>query len=719
MTRATRHGIAILLVIAVLAVYAPARLHEFVNYADPDYVTDNRHVRNGLSLENLRWAMTTGHAANWHPLTWVSHMLDCELFGLDATGHHWTSVVIHAAGTLVLFAALAGMTGSLGPPAFVAALFAVHPLHVESVAWVAERKDVLAGLCWMLALAAYHRYAVRPAPGRYLLALLCFALGLTAKPMVVTLPLVLLLLDAWPLGRLRGRRDLAPLVREKLPFFALAAASSVITFWAQRRAGAVAELDGLAAGARAANALVSAARYLLQTAWPARLAIFYPFRAPSAAAVAVAAVALGGISLLVARGARRHPAVAVGWLWYLITLLPVIGLVQVGNQAMADRYTYIPSVGLFIAVAWGAASIVPIARRGPVILGAAASLVIVVCVVVAARQARVWRDSRTLFEHALEVTTDNYVAHNNLGRALAVAGDADEALAHYEAAVAINPGFAYAQENLGLLLGARGRGDEGLTHLRAAVAHKPRYPEGENNLGNALLRRGSFEEAIPHYRAALALDPELAEAHNNLGVALENVGRTEEAFQEWGEALRLRPGYASAEINLGDALARNRRPRDAAAHYAEAARVQPEWRELHARARLTLGDAWLSLGEPREAVAAYREALRWKPGWPDASAALASVLATSAEPALRDAGEAVRLAEQAAARAGTPTPSLLDVLASAYAEAGRFREATDVAQRAVEMARSSGQAEFARVIAGHLALYRTGVPLHRTPAPRR
>ena len=708
-------GLAVLLVAAVLAVYAPARLHEFVNYDDPDYVSENRHVRSGISLENVRWAMTTGHAANWHPLTWVSHMLDCELFGLDATGHHWTNVVIHTGGALALFAALARMTGTLGPAAFVAALFAVHPLHVESVAWVAERKDVLAGLCWMLTLLAYQRYAVQPALRRYLVTLLCFALGLMSKPMVVTLPLVLLLLDAWPLGRLRERGDLPALAWEKAPFFALAAGAGAITFWAQRRAGVVADLGGPALGTRAANALVSAARYILQTAWPSGLAIFYPFRPPSAAAVAGAAAALGGISLVVALVARRHPAVAVGWLWYLLTLLPVIGLLQVGNQGMADRYTYIPSVGLFIAVAWGLPSVLPLGRQRSVLLGAVASVLVVACMAAAARQARVWRDSRTLFAHALGVTSDNYVAHNNLGRALAAAGDLDEALAHYEAAVAINPGFAYAQENLGLLLGARGRADEALVHLRMAVARKPRYPEGENNLGNALLRRGNLEEAIPHYRAALALDPELAEAHNNLGVALEGVGRPAEAIREWAEALRLRPGYASAEVNLGDALARNGRPRDAAAHYAEAARLQPEWSEVHARARLTLGDAWLSRGEPREAVAAYREALRWKPDWPDATAALASVLATSADAELRDGAEAIRLAEEAAARAGTPTPSLLDVLASAYAEAGRFREATGAAQHAVEMARASGQEEAARAIAGHLALYRTGVPLHRSP----
>jgi Flp pilus assembly protein TadD len=565
------------LAIATLAVYAQAVGHGFVSYDDPDYVAGNPYVRAGLTRAGFFWALTTGHAGNWHPLTWLSHMLDCQLYGLRPGAHHLTSVLLHTANALLLFALLRGMSGALWPSAAVAAFFALHPLHVESVAWVAERKDVLSTLFWMLTLLAYGRYARRPGLRRYLLVLILLALGLMAKPMLVTLPLVMLLLDVWPLGRLplagapegtatpavaSARRDAWPpalrLVLEKVPFVALAAASSIVTFAIQLHGGAVAPVDTLPFKVRVANALVSYAAYLGKMIYPAGLVIFYPRVPLPAWQVAAAGLALMGGCLLVIWLARRQPWLMVGWLWYLVTLLPVLGLVQVGDQAMADRYTYVPLIGPFIMLAWSAAEI---ARRWPAwraVLAASVCVLLAGCAAATALQLRYWRSSMTLFEHAVEVIPDNYVAHFSLGNALAEQGRLDEALVHYYAALRVKPDLAKAHGNVGVILARQGKLAEAVAHYAEALRLNPDLPEAHNNLGAALADQGRIEEAIAHYERALRLRPDYADAHTNLGMALAAQGKIDLAIAHYSEALRLDPGHPGARYNLDRALAARR-----------------------------------------------------------------------------------------------------------------------------------------------------------------
>ncbi len=460
---ATAAVIALALAALVAAVYAPVRHFDFVQLDDPAYVTENPRVLRGLTLDGAAWALTTGHAANWHPVTWLSHMLDVELFGVAAGPHHLTNLLLHAANTLLLFGLLLRMTGALWRSAFVAALFGIHPLHVESVAWVAERKDVLSTLFWLLTTWAYVAYVRARAPRRtvaYVLALLLFAVGLMAKPMLVTLPFTLLLLDWWPLGRWDAatppRSSLWPLVREKIPFFALAAASSVATFVVQQRGGAVSAVGSEPSALRLQNALVSAVAYLRDMVWPAGLTMIYPFPSSIPAwHVAAACLVVGGVSFAAWRLARSHPFLAVGWLWYLGTLVPVLGLVRVGLQARADRYTYVPLIGVFIALAWGGAALagrVRLRLPGRPALQSAALAVLAAAVVLALalaarQQVGYWKDNVTLWTRATVLTLhmDEYEAHMSLGATLADQGRTDEALRHFAEAVRLRPDSAEAR----------------------------------------------------------------------------------------------------------------------------------------------------------------------------------------------------------------------------------------------------------------------------------
>ena len=502
-----------LLVIATLAVYWGAQECELTNLDDDVYVTQNPVVSAGLTRTGVAWSLKTTHAGNWHPLTWLSHMADCSVFGLDPMGHHLTSVLLHVANTLLLFLLLRAMTGFVWRSAFVAALFAVHPLHVESVAWVAERKDVLSGLFWIVTTWAYVRYARRPSNAGMLVTAALFGLGLMAKPMLVTLPLTLLLLDYWPLARFasdggragKRRAPLWDLVWEKLPLFTMAAASVLITLTAQQKGGAITDFQEFPLSVRLANAVVSCAAYLVKTVWPARLAAYYPHPGAGlpASQVAASAILLLAITWLVVAARRRRPHLLVGWLWYVVTLIPVIGIVQVGGQAMADRYTYIPLVGVFLAIAWLAPSVVlpQVVRSDPpkrrlaadgLSRARVAPLVAVACVMIVALAARAriqvgyWCDSIALLEHAVACTSNNYLCENNLGLALTEAGRADEAVPHLERAIRIAP--------------------------QSSVA--------EYNLGNALARLHEMEKAVVHYRRAVRLQPNHAMAHGNLAIAL-------------------------------------------------------------------------------------------------------------------------------------------------------------------------------------------------------
>jgi hypothetical protein len=491
----------------------------FISLDDPQYVFENPVVRGGLGTASLRWALTTFHGANWHPLTWVSHLLDVSLFGLDPRWHHLTSVALHAATTALLFVALARLTGALGASACAAALFGAHPLHVESVAWIAERKDVLSGACFALALLAYERYARRPGAGRMSAVAALLALGLAAKPMLVTLPCVLLLLDFWPLGRLRvggAPGAVAPgrLLAEKLPLFALAAASSVVTVVAQRAEGAMALMGEVPAGARLANAAVSYATYVARTIWPHPLAVYYPYPLGGHPGwkIGAAALALAAITAAALAQRRRRPFLLVGWLWFAGMLVPVIGLVQVGQQAMADRYAYLPLAGLLVAGVWLARAPAGAPARRRQAAAAVAVALVAALTAAAAAQTRLWRDSVTLFTHTLAHTKDNWVISNNLGVVLDGLGRRQEALACFQEALRVRPGYADAHNNLAIVFMKTGRPDEGIRHFREAVRLDPGLVDARVNLGRALALRGRPREAVAALEEALRIQPDNAEA---------------------------------------------------------------------------------------------------------------------------------------------------------------------------------------------------------------
>jgi protein O-mannosyl-transferase len=522
-----RAAICIGLAFVTLLTYWGLQSNEFVNYDDYSYITQNPHVNAGLSLDGVRWAFTSSHSFNWHPLTWLSHMLDVELFGLNPAGHHWSSLLLHLCNTLLLFLLLHRMTGSFWRSGVVAALFSLHPLHVESVAWASERKDVLSAFFWMAATLAYAEYARSPGIQSYLLALLLFAFGLMSKPMVVTLPIVLLILDFWPLKRFRekerGRAVFLRLFREKIPFFALAAAACVITYLVQEGAGAVA--FELPLKVRLFNALASYARYIFKMFWPLDLTCFYPHPVDTLETWRVAGSLLFLVlsTLFVVRLRRRRPFLLTGWLWYLVTLVPVIGLVQVGEQAMADRYTYIPLVGLFLMAGW---TLPPLSGRGDLPKLAAGSLLLVLfltLVSLSRRQVETWRDSHSLFQHEVEVNESSFLAHFHLALALEEKGRLQEASVQYAESVRIRPGFQLGFYHLGNVSMRMGRIEEALRHFSTASRLDPRDYRTRNNMGYLLLKEGRYRESAEWFSEALRINPEDPLAKGNLAHALRMI----------------------------------------------------------------------------------------------------------------------------------------------------------------------------------------------------
>ncbi len=761
--------ICALLSALTLATFWPVIGHDFVNYDDGPFVTQNAHVASGLNWANAGWAFRTGFGGNWQPITWLSHELDAQLFGLKPGWHHLTSLLFHTANGVLLFLLLQHLTGAAWRSAVAAALFALHPLHVESVAWVAERKDVLSAFFFLLTLLAYARYAQKksrverrgssagaadsaldprpstldsqPSDGHlpsslfYLLSLCFFALGLMSKPMLVTLPFVLLLLDYWPLRRLhlstlnsqpsttQQPSTLRRLVLEKLPFFALSAASCVVTFVAQRASDSVYPLAVLPLTQRLSNAVVACGTYLAKTFWPTGLAVFYPLpdTLPVGTVIVAGAVVLGIMAWAIG-SARRSPYLAVGWFWFLGMLVPVIGLVQVGLQARADRYTYLPLIGVFIMLVWvvsGACrrcqgrsadfqsavarisnpqsvETIRSARRletcdtadwksalrgrrlrgceisGLVVCGIAVGLVVFLCAALTRQQLRYWQNSESLFRHAIAVTKDNWLAHYNLAGCLYELGRFDEALEEYRRAIAIYPDYAHAH----------------------------------NNLGIALLRKGQVEEAIAHLQRVVEIQPDAAPAHNNLGAALLGMGRVDEAFAHLQKALEIQPGLASAHNNLGDALLRKGRFDEAITRFQEAVRLRPDF----ARAHCNLGAALLRKGQAAEALAHYQAAIAAQPANPPVLTTVAWVLATCPEAAVRNGPRAVELAQQAERLPGGANPSVLGTLAAAYAEAGRFPEAVATARRALELATAQANTAQAEALRTQLELYQAGSP---------
>jgi tetratricopeptide (TPR) repeat protein len=713
-----RYRTEVVVCVALLLLTAGAFGHvcrnNFVNYDDNDYVVRNPDVKAGLSAAGATWAFTTTRASNWHPLTWLSLQLDAQLYGGDvAWGYHLTNLLLHAAAALVLFLALRRMTGAVGRSAVVAALFAVHPAHVESVAWVAERKDVLSGLLWMLTLLAYAWYAERPGVGRYLLVLLAFALGLLAKPMLVTLPFVLLLLDYWPLGRvgapfsrerpasagpaLAGRSRLNVLL-EKLPLFALTAAACLVTVYAQEKGGAVNSLERLALRERLINCVVAYADYLGKLVWPAALVPFYPH--PRESLSLGQAVRDGLVLILITAGvvwARRRRYLTVGWLWFLGTLVPVIGLVQVGAQAMADRYTYVPYVGLFIALTWGAADLaarwpavvpsaavplallvgiwkplglwlalgagaevmadrllfVPVAGLSAVavvgwlagrlaglwparvsLLAPAVALLLGACVAFTAWQVRLWQNPIWLWEYTVQRTKDNWLAHNNLG-------DAYWNSRHPQ------------------------RVERARANFLEALRVSPRHAKARNNLGLIYFSERQLAEAAEQFRQAAEIDPQLTVALLNWGAVLTRQGKFAEAIEQEQRALRLDPASAAARAYLGQALAGAGRWEEAAGAFARAVELEPK--DPHCRA--DLGWALCHLGRPDEARAEFARVLALDGGWAEWARGTAWTWATDPHPGRRCGWEAVRLAEQAWLAGGGCDPRALEALAAAYAEA--------------------------------------------------
>ena len=584
--------VALALALVTLAAFWQVTGHSFVNYDDQEYVTNNQMVQSGLNAGSIAWAFTTDHADNWHPLTWLSHMLDIQLFGLNPGWHHFTSLLFHVANSVLLFLVLKKMTAAPWRSAFVAALFALHPLHVESVAWISERKDVLSAFFFLLTLWAYSRFAdfqVSSFKFRvkwYALALAFFVLGLMSKPMLVTTPFVLVLLDFWPLRRLQTfdfrSSAFLRLLLEKTPFFALALASCVITFVVQRRGGVVAGIAALPIGSRLSNALVAGLTYIRKMFWPGDLAVLYPLpHAPQTSVAILAALVLLGITCLAVWSLRHSPYFAVGWFWFLGMLVPVIGLVQVGIQAMADRYTYIPLIGLFIAMTWSVWEMLGSKIRNEFFWTALATGILAVCFRLTVSQASHWKNTEALFAQALRVTRDNPVAQYILGEAIGNRGG--DPSAYYQEAIRLKPNYAEAHNNLGIILYGRQDFVQAITHFSETVRIRPNYLDAHSNLGSALAAVGRIDEAIEQFRETLRLNPDHASAHNNLATALLSKGDLEEAQSHLQEALRLQPDYADAHYGIANLFAFQGRTNEAIEHYTILLRINPNHTEARKR----------------------------------------------------------------------------------------------------------------------------------------
>jgi Flp pilus assembly protein TadD len=628
--------LAALLAVVTMVLYLPVVGHEFVGYDDPLYVTSNHQVQTGLTLKNVGWAFTTGTAANWHPLTWLSLMLDVNVYGTKAAGFHITNVFLHAMDAVLLFWLLWRLTGAYWRSAAVAALFAWHPLHVESVAWVSERKDVLSAGFGFLTLLCYERFTRthgRRAKLFYGGSLLMFALGLMSKPMLVTWPGVLLLLDYWPLERFKTN-GVWPLVKEKIPFLSLSVVASIVTFLVQRQGGAVVPEELLPLGARVGNALISYCRYLGKIFWPADLAILYthsgywPLRL-----MLLAGIFLAALTALFWHHREHQPFLLVGWLWFLGTLVPVIGLVQVGEQAMADRYAYLPSVGVFIIVVWGVYELAKYWRRLPA-LSVLAAVTMVACLAVTRHQLGYWRNGETLFRHALAVGEHSYTVHGNLGAALLEQGQTDEAITQLQEALQLKPKEALAHADLGVAFTRKGQTAAAISQLQQAIQIKPEYEEAHYSLGIALLNASQANEAIDQFQAALRLDPADAEAHNKLGLTLATQGQNALAISHYQEALRLKPDYADAHYNLGTALIGQGQIDAAMSEFREAIRLAPDYAPAHNN----LGIVLTQKGRTDEAIFEFEEALRLEPNYAKAQSNLAKVLAMKDHSAPRTTG---------------------------------------------------------------------------------
>ncbi len=675
--------ICVLLVMATTAVYWQVHEHDFINFDDPEYVYTNPSIYNGLTSQSLVWAFTTPHGGTsyWHPLTWMSHMLDCQLYGLNPRGHHLTNLFFHIINALLLFWVFKKMTGGLWQSAFVAAAFALHPLHVESVAWISQRKDVLSTFCWILTMAAYLRYVKRSnavaeqtkhsfsylANPWYLLTLLVFAIGLMTKPMLITLPFVLLILDYWPLERFElGRgfktdvpqngespntfsqwRVLGRLFVEKIPFFILSVIISIITFIAQKNVGALTPGEAFSLRARILNAFISYVKYIEKTIWPNRLAVFYPHLcdAVSISSAVIAVLLLLAISVLILRLATRHKYLPAGWLWYLGTLVPVIGLVQAGGQAMADRYTYMSLTGLFVITAWGLTDISVKWRYRKTILTVSAAAALLALSICTHLQLQYWRNTKTLFDHALDITDENYMAHICLAE------------------------YFVEQDQL----------DQAVNHNLEILRIKPDHTKAHNNLGVILALQSKFDQAIEHFNEVVKIDPNIAETYNNLGYTMVQQSKFSQAITYYTKALQIEPDHIRARGNIADA------------HNA-------------------LGIAFYRQRKLDEAVKHFTQVLHFNPDHVGPMNTLAWLLATRKKADFYDPQEAIRLAKKACELSEYQKPIVMGTLAAAYAAAGDFPQAITIAEKALALARSADQDQLAGNIQKQLFIYKAGRP---------
>lgn len=720
-------GLCVLLAALTWTVFGQTLKYGFVNYDDNTYVYDNDIIKGGLTLEGIKWAFTHVHSGNWHPLTSMSHMLDCQLYGLNAGGHHFTNVILHTIAVILLFLLLRQMTGALWRSAFVAALFAIHPLRVESVAWVSERKDVLSGVFFMLTLIAYLYYTRKPfSLLRYLSVGALFALGLMAKPMLVTLPFVLLLIDYWPLNRFtplpttrnKARRSSRgswqrlsipqSLVLEKLPLLVLSAASSAATLLAQQQA--IHSSEGWPLVWRVNNALVSCLTYIGQMFWPLRLAVFYPHPKGSlpiwqgCLSLAVLLV----ISVVVFLGRRRRPYLLAGWAWFLVMLVPIIGIVQAGWQGHADRYTYLPEIGLYLMITWYVAGLTASWPKRREFLGAVAATVIAFLTWSGWKQTSYWRDSESLWTHALAVTSDNNdVAHRGLGIVLLHRGQVEAAIDHDRAALRLRPGNPDAHTNLANALLEKGNTDEAISHYQAALHVLPNDATIHANLGNAFLRGGQLDEAIAQYTPALSERANYPGAHYNLAVALFRQGRLDEAIDHFRETVKLQPDHPDAYNDLAIALFQKGQPDEAISAWNKAVEIKPGNAEAHNN----LGVALMQKGRTREAIDQWQKTLQIEPEKIGTQLTLAWVLATSPEASLRDGHQALTLARHAQELSGNHNPMTFRVLAAAYAETGKFPEAIGIAQQGIQLASGQDQPGIAGLLRADLASYQQNLPL--------
>jgi tetratricopeptide (TPR) repeat protein len=611
-----------ILLLVTIGLYSKAVNNQFINYDDPIYITENLHVLAGITWSGLKWAFASSHDANWFPLTWLSHMLDVQMFGADPGRHHLVSVLIHSINALLLFAVINRATQKTLQSVLVAGLFALHPLHVESVAWSAERKDLLSTFFMMMALYSYLRYIEKTTIGRYVIIVLMFICGLMSKSMIVTMPCLMILLDYWPLGRIRsayslsviddsGQMSLWGSFLEKLPLFLLSLISSVVTFQVQNSGGAVAKVEYHTFLANVANALLSYTVYIQKMLWPVDLAIFYPHPGKSVMnwEVMVAILLLSTITVAAIWLRRIYPYLLVGWLWYLGMLFPVIGLIQVGSQAMADRYTYLPITGLFILFIWGVSDIASYLHTPKGVQLSAAVIVLLVLSFLTWKQLDYWQNSIKLFQHTIAVTNNNALAHNMLGAALTGNKQVFEAVPHYQEAIRINPQFVKAQYNLGLAYILLGRIDEAIEQYRLTIALLPEDADAHNNLGLAYARKGMYGQAIIEYQTILNRDPNNVIARNNLGVALKEIGDIDRALEQFAIALQLKPDHPDIHYYYGLTCEKKGWHDKAIEQFKLVLRIQPD----DAIAHNALGTVLLKTGQIESAVTEFQIAVRLNP----------------------------------------------------------------------------------------------------------